>query len=176
MYWILILYCVAVSEQYVVELSGLPYFWGNPVQPCSFPILIFLITESTPCLNGPSLMSNCLLIILVIGSCVIFGGFPSRFSKCCFHSFILYCWFAAFSFALAVFFLLLTSFIICQSTPKCTWICWRVLWCTPIQALVAKISKSFLNAHVASKHIKGSFKKINLKKYHVEIDFRTNIS
>ena len=66
-------------------------------------------------MNGPSLMSNCLLIILVIGSCVIFGGFPSRFSKCCFHSFILSCWFAAFSFALAVFFLLLTSFIVCQA-------------------------------------------------------------
>ena len=46
-------------------------------------------------MNGPSLMSNCLLIILVIGSCVIFGGFPSKFSKCCFHSFILSCWFAA---------------------------------------------------------------------------------
>ena len=39
-------------------------------------------------------MSNCLLIILVIGSCVTFGGFPSRFSKWCFHSFILSCWFA----------------------------------------------------------------------------------
>ena len=33
-------------------------------------------------MNGPSLMSNCLLIVLVIGSCVIFGGFPSRFLKC----------------------------------------------------------------------------------------------
>ena len=55
-------------------------------------------------MNGPSLMSNCLLIILVIGSGVIFGGFPSKFSKCCFHSFILSCWFAALSFALAVFF------------------------------------------------------------------------
>ena len=54
-------------------------------------------------MNGPSFMSNCLLIILVIGSCVIFGGFPSKFSKCCFHSFILSCWFAALSFALAVF-------------------------------------------------------------------------
>ena len=30
-------------------------------------------------MNGPSLISNCLLIILVIGSCVTFGGFPSRF-------------------------------------------------------------------------------------------------
>ena len=34
-------------------------------------------------------MSNCSLIILVIGSFVTFGGFPSRFSKCCFHSFTL---------------------------------------------------------------------------------------
>ena len=60
-------------------------------------------------------MSNCLLIILVIGSCVTFGGFPSRFSKFCFHSFILSCWFAAFNFALVVLFLLLTSFIVCQA-------------------------------------------------------------
>ena len=59
-------------------------------------------------------MSNCLLIILVIGSFVTFGGFPSRFSKCCFLSFTLSCWFAAFNFALAVLFLLLTSFIVCQ--------------------------------------------------------------
>ena len=63
-------------------------------------------------------MSNCLLIILVIGSCVVFGGFPSKFSKCCFHSFILSFWFAAFSFALAVFFLLLTSFV-CQAILDC---------------------------------------------------------
>ena len=53
--------------------------------PAAFLFLIFLRTESSfSCVNGPSLMSNCLLIILVIGSCVIFGGFPSRFSKCCF--------------------------------------------------------------------------------------------
>ena len=64
-------------------------------------------------------MSNCLLIILVIGSCVIFGGFPSRFSKWCFHSFLLSCWFAAISFALAVFFLLLTSFIVCEAILDC---------------------------------------------------------
>ena len=60
-------------------------------------------------------MSNCLLIILVIDSCVNFGGFPSRFSKCCFHSFILSCWFIAFNLALAVLFLLLTSFIVCHA-------------------------------------------------------------
>ena len=82
----------------------------------AFLFLIFLRTESSSsCVNGPSLMSNCLLIILVIGSCVIFGGFPRRFAKCCFHSFILSCWFAAFSFALAAFFILLTSFIVCQA-------------------------------------------------------------
>ena len=120
-YQILIIYCVAVSEQYVVELSGLPYFRGKFVQSCSFPFFfIFLRTESSSsCGNGPSLMSNCLLIILVIGSCVTFGGFPSKFSKWCFHSFILSCWFAAFSFALAVFFLQLTSFIVCQAILNC---------------------------------------------------------
>ena len=71
--------------------------------PAAFLFLISLRTESSSsCVNGPSLMSNCLLIILVIGSYVTFGGFPCRFPKCCFHSFILSCLFAAFSFALAV--------------------------------------------------------------------------
>ena len=58
---------------------------GISSSPAAFLFLIFLRTESSSsCVNGPSLMSNCLLIILVIGSCVIFGGFPSKFSKCCF--------------------------------------------------------------------------------------------
>ena len=93
---------------------------GISSSPAAFLFLIFLRTESSSsCVNGPSLMSNCLLIILVIGSCVIFGGFPSKFSKYCFHSFILSCWFAALSFALAVFFLLLTSFIVCQAILDC---------------------------------------------------------
>ena len=93
---------------------------GISSSPAAFLFSIFLRTESSSsCVNGPSLMSNCLPIILVIGSCVIFGGFPSRFSKCCFHSFILSCWFAAFSFALAVFFFLLTSFIVCQAILDC---------------------------------------------------------
>ena len=92
---------------------------GISSSPAAFLFLIFLRTESSSsCVNGPSLMSNCLLIILVIGSCVIFGGFPSKFSKWCFHSFIL-SWFAALSFALAVFFLLLTSFIVCQAILDC---------------------------------------------------------
>ena len=109
-----------MSEQYVVELSRLPHFWGNLVKPCSFLFLIFLRTESSSSLvNGPSLMSNCLLIILVIGSCVMFGGLASRFSKCCFHSLTLSCWFAAFSFALAVLFLPLTSFIVYQAILDC---------------------------------------------------------
>ena len=88
--------------------------------PAPFLFLIFLRTESTSfCVNGHSLMSNCLLIILAIGSCVTFGGFPRRFSKCCFHSFILSSWFAAFNFALVVLFLLLTSFIVCQAILDC---------------------------------------------------------
>ena len=64
-------------------------------------------------------MFNCLLIIFVIGSCVTFGGFPRRFSKCSFHSFILSCWFAAFNFALVVLFLLLASFIVFQAILDC---------------------------------------------------------
>ena len=55
----------------------------------------------------------------MIGSSVIFGGFPSRFLKCCSHSFTLSCWLAAFNFALAVLFLLLTLFIVCQANLDC---------------------------------------------------------
>ena len=89
---------------------------GISSSPAAFIFLIFLRTKSSSsCVTGLSLMSNCLLIILVIGSCVTFGGFSSRFSKCYFHSFILSCCFAAFSFDLTVLFLLLTSFIVCQA-------------------------------------------------------------
>ena len=63
-------------------------------------------------------MSNCLLIILVIGSWVTSGGFPSKFSKCCFHRCI-WSWLEPFSWALAVFFLLLTSFIVCYAILDC---------------------------------------------------------
>ena len=92
---------------------------GISSSPAAFLFLIFLRTESSSSLvNSPSLMCNCLLIILVIGSCIMFGGLASRFSKC-FHSFILSCWFAAFSFALAVLFLPLTSFIVCQAILDC---------------------------------------------------------
>ena len=88
---------------------------GISLNPAAFLFLIFLNTElSSSRVNGPSLMSNCLLIILVTGSCVTFGGFPSRFWKCCFRNFIRFCWFVDFSLALAVLFLLLTSFIVCH--------------------------------------------------------------
>ena len=93
-YPILIIDCVALSEQYVVELFSLPYFWGISSSPAAFLFKIFLRTEwSSSLVNAPSLMSNCLLIILVIGSFDTFGGFPSRFSKCCFqfYSFLLAC-------------------------------------------------------------------------------------
>ena len=60
-------------------------------------------------------MSNCLLIIPVTSSCVTFGRFPCRFSKCCVHRCIHSCWLVAFSLAFAVRFLLLTSFIICHA-------------------------------------------------------------
>ena len=86
---------------------------GISSSPAASLFSIFLITESNYSrINGPSLMSYCLLIILVIGSCLTFGGFPRRFSKCCFHSFILSCWFVAFNLALPVFFLLLPLFIV----------------------------------------------------------------
>ena len=103
------------SNSLVFHISG-----GISSSPAAFLFLIFLRTESSSsCVNSLSLMSNCLLIILVIGSCVTFGGFPSRFSKCCFHSFILSYWFVAFNLALAVLFLLLPSFIVCQAILDC---------------------------------------------------------
>ena len=88
--------------------------------PVAFLFSIFLSTVSNSFwVDGLSLMSNCLLTILMIGSCVTFSGFPSRFSKCCFHSFICSCWFVAFSLALVVLFLLLTSFIVYQAILDC---------------------------------------------------------
>ena len=50
--------------------------------PAVFLFLIFPYAESSSyCINRPSLMSYCLLIILVFGSCVTFGGYPSKFSQ-----------------------------------------------------------------------------------------------
>ena len=51
---------------------------GISSSPAAFLFLIFLRTESSSsCVNSPSLMSNCLLIILVIGSCVYWGDICS---------------------------------------------------------------------------------------------------
>ena len=109
-----------MSELYVVEFSGLPHFWGCFIEPCCLSILNFLSTESSSSwVNGPNLMSNCLLIILVIGSWVISGVFPGKFSKCCFHWCIRSCWLVAFSLTLVVLFLLLTSFIVCHAILDC---------------------------------------------------------
>ena len=46
-------------------------------------------------------------------------NFPCRFSKRSFHSFSFPCWFVAFNLALAVLFLLLTSFTVCQVILDC---------------------------------------------------------
>ena len=81
----------------------------------TFLFLIFLRTESSSWINGASLISNCLLIILVIGSYVTFGGFPNKFSKCYFHRYIRSCWLVAFSLAFVVLFFLLTSFTVCHA-------------------------------------------------------------
>ena len=105
-----------MSEQYVIKLSARPYLGGISSSPAAFIFLIFLSSESSSSkVNSPSFMSNCFLKIHVIGLCETFGGFPRRFSKCCFLSFILSCWVLAFSLALVVLFLLLTSFIVCQA-------------------------------------------------------------
>ena len=104
-----------LSNCLVFHISG-----GISSSPAAFLFLIFLNTESSSSrVNGPSLMSNCLLIIFGIGSWVTFGGFPSRFWKCCFHSLIRSYWFVAFRLALAVLFLLLTSFIVCCAILDC---------------------------------------------------------
>ena len=93
---------------------------GISSSPAAFLFLIFLSTmSSSSCVNGLSLMSNCLLIILVTGSCVTFRGFPSKFSKCCFHRCIHSCWLVVFSLALTVFFLLITSFTVCHAILDC---------------------------------------------------------
>ena len=93
---------------------------GISSSPAAFLVLIFLSTESSSSwVYGPSLMSYCLLIILVIGSWVAFGWFLCKFSKCCFHRFIQSCWLVAFVLVLAVLFLLLTSFTVCHAVLDC---------------------------------------------------------
>ena len=93
---------------------------GISSSPPAFLFLIFLSTESSSsCLSCPSLMSDCLLIIPMIGSRVTFGGFLSKFSKSCFHSCIRSSWLVAFSLAFAMLFLLLTSSTVCHTILDC---------------------------------------------------------
>ena len=80
--------------------------------PAVFLFLIFLCTESSSsCVDCPSLMSSWLLII--------FGGFPSKFPKCCFHKCNRSSWLVAFSLAFAVLILLLTLFTVCHAILNC---------------------------------------------------------
>ena len=93
---------------------------GISSSPAAFLFLIFVSTMlSSSSANCPSLMFNGLLMIFMIGSSVTIGDFPSRFLKCSFHKCIHSSWVAAFSFALAVLFLLLTSFIVCHAIRGC---------------------------------------------------------
>ena len=102
--------------------------------------ILFLILLSTDlissCVNCPSLISNCLLIILVIGSCVTFGGFPSKFLKCCFHNCIRSSFLVSFSLAFTMLFLQITSFTVfhaildCQySTESLILLLWFCMYC-----------------------------------------------
>ena len=103
------------SNSLVFHTSG-----GISSSPVAFLFLIFLSTQSScSCVDCPSLMSNWLLIIFVIGSCLTFGGFPSKFSKCCFHRCIRSSWLVAFSLAFAVLFLLLTSIAVNHAILDC---------------------------------------------------------
>ena len=116
MFW---LYTV-LQYQSIVKFPCFPYFWGISSRPAAFLFLIFLSTMSnSSCINSPSLMSSDLLMIFVIGSSLTLENFPSRFLKCCFHKCIHSYWLAAFSLALTMLFLLLTSFTVCHAILDC---------------------------------------------------------
>ena len=115
-YCVFVIYILTVSEQYVTGFPGLPHF--HQALLLSY-FLIFLTSESSNCVNFPSLMFSWSLMIFVIGSCVTFWGFPSKFSKCCFHRCIRSAWLVASGLVFAVFFLLLTSFIVFHAILNC---------------------------------------------------------
>ena len=103
------------SNSFVFYTSG-----GISSTPAAFLFLIFLSTESnSSCVNSPSFMSSWLLIIFVIGSCLALVGFLSKFSKCCFHKFVRSFLLVAFTLALAILFLLFTSFAVCHAILDC---------------------------------------------------------
>ena len=86
--------------------------WSGYIRSCSIGAVCCRISLS-------SLITRWLQIIFLIGSPVTFGGFPSKFLKCCLHRCIRSSWLAAFSLALAVFFLLLTSFTLWHAILNC---------------------------------------------------------
>ena len=96
-----------------------PSFWGISLSPAAFLFSICISTGSSSFINRPSLISNCLQRILVIGSCVTFVWCPSKFTKCCFHSCIRSFSLVSFSLAFSVLFLLLTSFIVYHAILGC---------------------------------------------------------
>ena len=80
----------------------------------AFLFLIFRSTySSSSCVNCPSLMFKCLLIILV--SCITFGDFPSKFSKYCFHRCVRSFSLIALYLSFAMLFFLHTSFTVCHA-------------------------------------------------------------
>ena len=81
LYHILVVYGVAVSEQYVVKSLCFPYFGGYLFKTLSFPIFDFFFsaTSMSSCGNCLSLMSSGLFRIFAIGSSITLGYFPSRF-------------------------------------------------------------------------------------------------
>ena len=105
----------SMSSNYLVfHTSG-----GISSSPAAFLFLIFLSTESSSCVKCPSLISSCLQIILVIGSCVTFGGFPKKFSKCCFYMCVRSSRLVAFCLVFIVIFLLLTLLTVYHAILDC---------------------------------------------------------
>ena len=80
--FILVIYCVAESEQYVIEFLCVPYFWWYFVEFGSFPFVIFVSTTfSSFWVNCSSLISSWLLILFRIVKSLTFGSFQGEYSN-----------------------------------------------------------------------------------------------
>ena len=96
-----------------IKFPCLLCFWRYFIKTGSFSVFnFFSTTSSSYWVTFPNLISNCLLIIYMIGLSVTLGEFPSKFLKYSFYVCIRFSWLAAFNLALGMFFLLLTSFTI----------------------------------------------------------------
>ena len=97
-----------MSEKYIVEFPGLPYFWGISSIVAAFLLFIFLSRElNSSCISCLSLMSSWWLIIFVIVSEFFRVNFFPQV-----HSFFLA---RIFRLAFAVLFLLFASFTVCYA-------------------------------------------------------------